>query len=870
MTEAKPPAQDVAGSQAAGLLPDDGARLLELFEAVIDLPPDAREARIDALCGDRLDLAQALRALIERDARTGPLDRDLAGSLQPLLHEALPALERTPERIGAYQILRLLGEGGMGRVYLARRVDSPVEHTVALKLMRPDRVAPGLLARFEAERQHLAALDHPGICRFIDAGALDDGSPYVVMEAVEGEPLLAYAQRRGLDLRARVELLRLLLAAVAHAHDRLRVHRDIKPQNVLVNAEGQPKLLDFGIAKSIEDERASVTRTAERFFTPNASAPEQLLGQTSGVACDVYGLGALAYELLSGALPFDFEGLRAAEIERLILQVAPPLMSERSSQPWARELRGDLDAIIATCLRKSPAERYRNVLALDAELQRWLEGRPVAARAPSWAYRARLFARRHRSAVALSAALALAILGSASALAYQALQLREQRNLALVERDRALKVVEILESAFRNADPAQAAGDTVTARQILDAAVPAIDALEEEQPALFARLASTLAKVELDLIQSARAESWVLRGLAAHDRIASNDADAIQLLLTGTLMHARAGRHEPAEELLARLERTEHGRPYEVAFVKARLLYARAEYAAAVELAAATLSGLPTTLNHPREQITRELRNLHALATFRAGQAQEALSLFRALLSWQQEELPPHHAWVLSTRNNILRVRTQAEPEADLSEDFQALLADAIAFQGEESALAANTRSMLVDFMTKAGRTREANAQLELAYASLIRARGAHHADTLRVGIGLGRKLIDEGSSTSLERAVEVLEECYRHTKQQFVPTAAITLVAQRYLANAYEAQGLTTDLLRVLADPHFNQIHTARNLGELGRSLKQLARAKASDACSTPSNPQQTSTMCEEIARRVDEIQRRMESQANANQAQH
>ncbi len=341
----------------------------------------------------------------------------------------MPELDPAPVQIGPYQVLRLLGEGGMGRVYLAKRSEGPVSREVAIKLIRPDRAGAGLLARFEAERRHLAALDHPGICRFIDADSLADGTPYVVMEAVQGEPIIDYCQRHALALRERVELLRQLLAAVAHAHDRLLLHRDIKPHNVLVTAEGQPKLLDFGIAKSIEEAEASVTRTAERFFTPNASAPEQLLGQPAGVACDVYSLGALAFELLSGALPFDLQNLRAAEIERLILQVAPPLMSERSTQPWARDLRGDLDAIIATCLRKTPTERYRNVDALDAELQRWLEGRPVSARAPSWGYRSRLFVRRHRTAVGLSAALglAIAVLGSAVLL-----QVQQSRDTALL------------------------------------------------------------------------------------------------------------------------------------------------------------------------------------------------------------------------------------------------------------------------------------------------------------------------------------------------------------------------------------------------------------------------------------------------------
>lgn len=205
-----------------------------------------------------------MRALLARDAETGPLDATLSGQIQPLLREALPKLGLAPAQIGPYQVLRLLGEGGMGRVYLAGRSEGPVAREVAINLIRPDRAGAGLIARIEAQRRHLAALDHPGICRFIDADSLGDGTPYVVMEVVQGEPLINTCQHHALGLRARVELQRKLLAAVAHAHDRLLLHRDIKPHNVLVTADSQPKLLDFGIAKSIEDAQASLTRGGPR------------------------------------------------------------------------------------------------------------------------------------------------------------------------------------------------------------------------------------------------------------------------------------------------------------------------------------------------------------------------------------------------------------------------------------------------------------------------------------------------------------------------------------------------------------------------------------------------------------------------------
>ncbi|SDD62309.1 serine/threonine-protein kinase [Aquimonas voraii] len=833
-----------------------GQQLLAAFDAVADVPPAEREAAIQALGLECPELERELRALLDRDAETGPLDTTLSAQIQPLLQEALPELDPAPAQIGPYHVLRLLGEGGMGRVYLARRSDGPVSRDVAIKLIRPDRAGAGLLARFEAERRHLAALDHPGICRFIDADSLADGTPYVVMEAVQGEPIVDYCQRHALGLRARVELLRKLLAAVAHAHDRLLLHRDIKPHNVLVTADGQPKLLDFGIAKSIEDAQASVTRTAERFFTPNASAPEQLLGEPAGVACDVYSLGALAYELLSGALPFDFQGLRAAEIERLVLQVAPPLMSERSALPWARELKGDLDAIIATCLRKAAGERYRNVDTLDAELQRWLEGRPVTARAPSWAYRSRLFIRRHRVAVGLSAALVLAIAAFGSGLVLQAIELREQRNLAVIERDRALQVVEILESAFRNADPGRVSGDRVTAREILNSAAPGIKGLEAHQPEVFARLAATMARVELDLSQNRLASDWVDRALAVDDRTGLSSEVLNSLLYTGTMAMARHGDASKAEGYLARLQALPAAPRLENELASARVLMTRSRIAEAIPILQTAIGRADKMDLGPESLIATELRWTEAAALGMVGRHIEAANVLEKVITWQLQRLPPDHGLV--ARSRLMRLVELSNRSTDM-ENVAALDQELIRLReayGPASAVIGLGIAARARMFRRLGKLNEASEEYNNALQILEASLGQDHEAVLQNRLNHALTLQQEGSPSRLHQAEAILRETYATTQRLYRRLAPISLQAQVQLSIVLMRSGNHDDALLILADSRYadaDQVPSRDNLRNQAVALRMAMQTP--DCASRPPNP-----LCLNVSDRLEKVSHRLD----------
>jgi len=313
-------------------------------------------------------------------------------------------------RVGAYKLLDPIGEGGMGRVFLAERDDAAYQRKVAVKVLRHGLEGKHGIARFRDERQILAALDHPGIVKLLDGGTTEDGLPYLVMDHVAGVPITRFADDRALGVRERLALFRGVCSAVQYAHQRLVVHRDLKPSNILVDESGAAKLLDFGIAKLIDpaSQAEARTHTGTALLTPEYASPEQARGEAVSAATDVYSLGALLYELLTGAPPLRASG-SALETLRVICEVEPPRPSTACPQDRRKAVAGDLDNIVLKALHKDPARRYPSVQHLDDDLSRHLDGLPVRARDATWTYRAAKFARRNRGKIALGAAAAVAL-----------------------------------------------------------------------------------------------------------------------------------------------------------------------------------------------------------------------------------------------------------------------------------------------------------------------------------------------------------------------------------------------------------------------------------------------------------------------------
>ena len=415
-------------------------RLAPLLDELLDLPPADRDARLAALRAEDAALAGRLADWLARDAAlddAGFLARPAGGVLAAPLHAGQTA--------GAYTLERLLGEGGMGSVWLARRSDGRFDAQVAIKFLRPGLLTPGETARFAREGAILARLAHPHIARLHDAGVTPDGQlPYLVLEYVAGEPIDRWCEARGLDTRARVRLLLDVLDAVAHAHNQLVLHRDLKPSNILVTDAGRAMLLDFGVAKLLDaGDGGELTRHAGSAFTPGYAAPEQLQGDAVGTATDVYALGVLLYGLLGGGHPTTPEPLPTLQRLRSVLEVVPRRLSEavrardggRAARGSAqarrlRELRGDLDTIVARALKKAPEERYANAAAMAADLRRWLAHQPIAARDDQRWYVAGKFLRRHRAAVAGGAAATLAVAVAVAGALAQGREAARQRDHA--------------------------------------------------------------------------------------------------------------------------------------------------------------------------------------------------------------------------------------------------------------------------------------------------------------------------------------------------------------------------------------------------------------------------------------------------------
>ena len=368
-----------------------------------------RWERVKQIVADALELDRAKRDSFVAEACAG--DSGLRGEVETLLRADEPGsgfldLDRTPERLGAWRIVREIGRGGMGTVYLAERDDGQFEQRAAIKVIKRGMDTDAVLRRFYAERQILARLQHPNITRLLDGGTFDH-RPFFVMEYLEGEPLAAYCRRTNATLEQRIALFLMVCDAVEYAHRNLILHRDLKTGNILVDASGTPKLLDFGIAKLLEQDGAA-EQTAIA-LTPQAASPEQVRGEALTTASDVYALGVLLFELLAGKPPYTIPPNSPADLVRIVCEQAVRRASSMAEFPIARRLRGDLDNILLKAMEKDPARRYQRAADLAADLRRYLEGRPIEARPGSALYRARKYARRHRRALAIAVLVLLAI-----------------------------------------------------------------------------------------------------------------------------------------------------------------------------------------------------------------------------------------------------------------------------------------------------------------------------------------------------------------------------------------------------------------------------------------------------------------------------
>ena len=482
----------------AGLDRASWDRIVAIFDRALDVGDVERRALLDQLCGSDATIRREVEEMLTAHDQGGlAAERHLAtgtnsGDATPGGDGALPNAT-LPEgaRVGAYRVVRPVGAGGMGDVYQAERADGAYRQTVALKVLRPGYRTAEMVRRFRVEREALARLVHPGIAGILDAGALADGRPYLVLEFVDGTPLTAYCAAHALSLRERLALFLRVAATVQFAHGRLVVHRDLKPSNILVQPDGAPRLLDFGIAKLLDPDAgaslAVVTAPEVRLLTPEYAAPEQLRGEPPGTATDVYTLGVLLFELLTGATPFPAADRSVAVLERAVRNTPAPTpsvvaASHGAAAPVAaRRLRGDLDRVVLMALRKEPERRYASAAQFGEDVERYLAGRPVAARPDSVRYRAAKFVRRNLALVGAGAGLALLLAGFGAAATVQARRVTRERDRAERERTEAEAVLGILTGLFERGDPTKhPGGDTLRVASLLADAEHEVDRLRDD------------------------------------------------------------------------------------------------------------------------------------------------------------------------------------------------------------------------------------------------------------------------------------------------------------------------------------------------------------------------------------------------------
>jgi tetratricopeptide (TPR) repeat protein len=738
--------------------------LSKLLDEALDLDAPVRTAWLDELAATRPDVAPAVRKLLAAHATAETAD--VLARLPTLNLRAAAARGdglAAGERIGPYRLLRELGSGGMADVWLAERADGALERQVALKLPLVSRVRRDIAERFARERDILARLEHPHIARLYDAGLDASGLPFLALEYVDGQPITRDCDARQLDIPARLRLFLQVLDAVQYAHASLVIHRDLKPSNILVTAGGQVRLLDFGIAKLLAADAAvdetRLTRIAGRALTPEYASPEQIRGEALTIATDVYSLGVVLYELLSGTRPYRLKTQSAAQLEEAIVGADAPrpstagtaaaaLARGTSAARLARALAGDLDTIVLKALAKAPAQRYATVAAFAEDLQRHLDGRPVRARPASVGYRARRFITRNRLAVGAGGGIGAALLLGAALTLWQAQEARHQAA-------RAEAVKEFLTGLFEanSLEPEDSARRRqLTAGQLLEEGALRIGSHFADEPGLRAELQGVLGRLLHDLSLSEQALALRqdrLRTLEATDAGLLARAQALREL-ADTL--AQKGQKTAARaELGKAIDLLEPDRAREAAVLRWSLVstlgYLNMESgdrALGAEQVASAVDRLRVIAPNSLDFAEALLRQGEALSI--ANRTEASIPMVREGLQRLQEQLGPRSIRLARHRFRIAGAFFSQRRFAEAEEQYRLALRTMIDTAGMTHPGTAVVQLNLGRLLSIQGRPGEARTLLEPAAATLLARQGdvdpLHAADAQ---LFLAEALLDEG-----------------------------------------------------------------------------------------------------------------------------
>ncbi len=820
-------------------------RIQELFHEAASLPAAGRRVLVEARCGDDPELAAEVLALLEEDARESPL---LDGGLARVAHGVLddgPAPAPPAGDFGAYRIRGVLGEGGMGVVYLAERAD--LDTLAAVKVLRDAWLSPSRRERFAAEQRTLAQLNHPSIARLYDAGTLAGGTPWIVMEYVDGVPITQHCRERASPLEERLRLFREVCEAVQHAHLHLVVHRDLKPSNILVGRDGGVKLLDFGIAKQLAGPDAPVdqTRTGVRLLTPAYAAPEQVSGGPVGVHTDVYALGVVLYELLAGRLPFDLSSRSPAGAEAVLLTHEPekPSMAARRAAGAAggatpvpaasRAGWADLDVLCLTAMRKDPARRYRTVEALVRDVDHFLRGEPLEARPDGARYRAGKFVRRNRRAVAAAAAAAALLVGL---VAFYTLRLADARNDALAEAARAQRIQGYTLGLLSGGDEAAGPADSLRVVTLIDRGVREARALDAE-PAAQAELLHSLGEMYRGLGRLDGADSLLGETLERRRaRLGGDHPDVAASLVALGLLRSDQARYEEAEALVRQAldigrRRLPPGHPAVVQASEAlgHVLVERGEYDAAIPVFEEVVRRREGAGGAPGEVAGSlyELANVH----FYAGHWAASDSLNRRVLAVYRRLHGERHPAVADVLVNLGAIRHEQGSYAEAERFYRRALEIKRGWYGGGHPAIAAGLTMLARPLIFRERLDEAAELLGEALAINERVFGGVHprvASTLNElgSVALRRERYDEA-----EAAYRRMGEIYRRVYggEHYLMGIATSNLASVHTARGEHARAeplyreAAATFSRTLSPGHLN---TGIARIKLGRALLRQGRA--------------------------------------------
>jgi serine/threonine protein kinase/tetratricopeptide (TPR) repeat protein len=596
------------------------------------------------------------------------------------------------QTIGPYHLLQKIGEGGMGEVWVAEQ-HKPIHRRVALKLIKTGMDTKQVIARFESERQALAMMDHPAIAKVFEAGETEGGHPYFVMEYVQGIPITAHCDQNRLTTQERLELFQHVCEGVQHAHQKAIIHRDLKPSNILVaiqDGKAVPKIIDFGVAKATAQsltERTMYTELGMLVGTPEYMSPEQaeMSGQNVDTRTDVYSLGAILYELLVGALPFDPKELRRAgfdEIRRKIREDDPPKPStklstmggastaqaqNRRTEPMTliRQIRGDLDWITMRALEKDRTRRYGSPADLAADIDRYLHHQPIVARPPSTVYKAKKFVRRHRVGVGVASTLAILLIAFSVTTAIQARRIARERDRANQEAEASRQVSDFLTGLFKVSDPSEARGNSITAREILDKGADKITRELEGQPLVQGKLMNTIGGVFQNLGLFGPAQALLETALAIRTKALGPDHPEVAVTLSdlGSVMW-RKGDFAKAKTLMEQALAIREKRlgPDSAAVASSlhnlgNLNWSQGNYDEARRLLERALAIREKVLGPEHADVATTLNSLGAIA-YKEGNYQRAGEMWERTLAVREKTLGPDHPNVAQTLNNLAIVYT--------------------------------------------------------------------------------------------------------------------------------------------------------------------------------------------------------------------